>query len=328
MTYRITRLIVTRLENNYLSNKGHVINADENKERVKAGWGIYYKFFMYTKWTIVSIVSSVLINVVKRITDILFDYYTLQWVKDISQSQNNNITLFTLVVSLSVVTTLGACFTGLIQIAFVFSVSIKLFKDMITRVCYAPVNMYFDVTPTGVILNRFSNDIQTVEMVLPFTIRSQMINYISIISGLAIATYNVPWVLGCIPFMIAACYFLLKSYSKSLKETSRIQSISSSPILTHLSETLNGISTIRTFNKVGEFEQRQYFLQNQNVACMLLRRGVKGWFNTRVSLILIVFMFFTFIYCIFAKGTMDPVLIGLMMVYLMDIQFNLVSLFR
>jgi ABC-type multidrug transport system fused ATPase/permease subunit len=128
--------------------------------------------------------------------------------------------------------------------------------------------------------------------------------------------------------MLIACYYLLRHYSKSLKETSRLESISSSPIITHIGETITGASTIRTFNKSENFIMKEYFLQDQNVACQLLRRGVKGWFNTRISLVLIMFMSFTFIYCVLAKSVMDPVLIGLMMVYLMEIQFNLVSLFR
>lgn len=38
-----------------------------------------------------------------------------------------------------------------------------LFIDMIKKVTGAPVNLYFDVTPTGRILNKFSKDLNTIE---------------------------------------------------------------------------------------------------------------------------------------------------------------------
>ena len=285
-----------QIRKSYLNNRGTRITTDENKEVTKVGWKIYFKYLTYTKWTVVTITLTILVIILKRLSDILFDYYILTWIRDISETRHNHWDLFGLVLTLAGLVTVTALLTGLIQIGFIFSISLGLFRNMITRVCHAPVNMYFDITPTGVILNRFSKDIQTVEMVLPFTVRAQMINYVTIISGIAIAAYNVIWVLVCIPFMLLACYFLLKYYSKALKETSRLESVSSSPIITHIGETISGISTVRTYQKADDFLNKQDFLQDQNVACQLLRRGVKGWFNTRVSLVLILFMAFTFVY--------------------------------
>lgn len=326
--FQNTRGYNNQVRKSYLSTKGSTITTDENKEMTKADWTVYFGYLTHTKWTIISVLGLLAAIILKRVSDLFFDYYLLTWIKDISETRHNHWDIFGIVLLLTAALTITAFLTALIHMGFIFSISISLFKDMLKRVCYAPVNMYFDITPTGVILNRFSKDIQTVEMVLPFTIRSQLINYVSILSGVAIATYNVVWVLICIPFMVLACYYFLRLYSKALKETSRIESISNSPIITHLGETISGTSTIRAFNKVEEFERRQYFLQDQNVAAQLLRRGVKGWFNTRISIVLTIFMSFAFIYSVLSKGSMNPVLVGLMMVYLMEIQDSLISLFR
>ena len=40
----------------------------------------------------------------------------------------------------------------------------RLHKDMLTSVFEAPINLYFDVTPIGSILNRFSKDLNQIEM--------------------------------------------------------------------------------------------------------------------------------------------------------------------
>ena len=41
-----------------------------------------------------------------------------------------------------------------------------LHEDMIKSVMNAPINLYFDVTPIGRILNKFSKDLSVIEMQL------------------------------------------------------------------------------------------------------------------------------------------------------------------
>jgi ABC-type multidrug transport system fused ATPase/permease subunit len=41
----------------------------------------------------------------------------------------------------------------------------KLHRRMIDKVFHAPVNLYFDTTPIGRILNRFSKDLNTMETI-------------------------------------------------------------------------------------------------------------------------------------------------------------------
>ena len=199
---------------------------------------------------------------------------------------------------------------------------------MLTKICHAPVNTYFDVTPSGLILNRFSKDLQTCENVLPNSIKRQTVNIVSIAFSFAFAAYNVIWILLFIPIMLLLCYRLLSKYKLSLKEGARLDSVSSSPILTHISESVSGTSTIRAYDKTDDFTSKQFMLQDSNTAALLMRRGVQCWFNTRITFLLALFLSFVYIYCVIVKDGQNSVLIGLMMVYLMDVQANLIKYFR
>ena len=42
----------------------------------------------------------------------------------------------------------------------------KLHEDMIKKVLNAPINLFFDVTPIGRILNKFSKDLSVLELQL------------------------------------------------------------------------------------------------------------------------------------------------------------------
>ena len=265
--------------NSYISHRGSTINKDENEEQVPIGWRSFIKYFSYTKWTVIMLFIVIVFILIRRSFNILFSYYMLKWVKDISDTRSNDSELLTILI---VVAFSYGALTGIsafMHILFTLTINVKLFRDMLKRIMHAPVNTYFDVTPSGVILNRFSKDLQQVEMFLGFLIRAQMLNYVSIISGIVLTAYSIIWVLVLVPVVFIALIFCLRIYKKGLKEATRIESVTNSPILTHLGETSLGISTIRVYDKVDDFEQKQYFLQNQNAACLLIRRGISGWFN-------------------------------------------------
>lgn len=113
----------------------------------------------------------------------------------------------------------------------------------------APLNLYFDVTPIGRILNRFSKDLQVVEMQLLWPMGGFLIMFYQTIGVLVIAVIVVHWVLALLPIM---GYFIYKLYVRSIasfRETARLESNTKSPLLSFMGETFAGSSTIRAFSK-------------------------------------------------------------------------------
>jgi|TARA_B110000285_G_C14970809_1_gene536450 ABC-type multidrug transport system fused ATPase/permease subunit len=55
----------------------------------------------------------------------------------------------------------------LLSLGVVFAMGLRtsriLHKKMIKAVLMAPINLYYDVTPTGVVLNRFSKDLSAID---------------------------------------------------------------------------------------------------------------------------------------------------------------------
>lgn len=58
---------------------------------------------------------------------------------------------------------MGIYFRVTLAQGFTWRAGKLLHKQMIGRVLEAPVNLYFDVTPIGRILNKFSKDLNTAE---------------------------------------------------------------------------------------------------------------------------------------------------------------------
>jgi len=68
------------------------------------------------------------------------------------------------IVVVCTVTTLGR---ALMLVELAVRSSSNLHNELFRQVLRAPITLYFDVTPIGRILNRFSNDLDQVDAVLP-----------------------------------------------------------------------------------------------------------------------------------------------------------------
>ena len=120
---------------------------------------------------------------------------------------------------------------------------------MIDRVLKAPINLYFDVTPIGRILNKFSKDLNVIENPLRSEIGNTYAYLYNLVSIFAVAVYTVPRIITIIPILLFVLILLYKNSIDASKEMARIESVTKSPLLSYLSETINGNQTIRAFQK-------------------------------------------------------------------------------
>ncbi|CAI2362549.1 unnamed protein product [Moneuplotes crassus] len=313
---------------NYLSEKGSTITTNENEEEVNVEWATYLRYFLYNKVTAMLIIVGAIMLIIAQSSTVAFDVTLLKWLNYITEEGKNNTKMFILILVF-----IGIFITFfIIAVHLIFVSSLKLsktlFKNMNQSIFNAPINLYFDKTPTGVILNRFSKDLNVVDNAIPYAVRYVIWSSLLVLSAIAVAVYNVVWVLIAIPFMFLIIYWLFKSYIKALKEVARVESITNSPVLTHLGESMLGSSTIRAFKKTQMFRKNQFTLQDFNLSSMIMSKAVKSWFNIRLHMIQQFLTLGSTFYCVMFKDSLDPVIIAIMMVYLIMIQLNLTLLFQ
>lgn len=70
-------------------------------------------------------------------------------------------------------------------------------------------------------------------------------NIFGLLGMLVMITYGLPWI-GLVLLPLAAVYYSIQRYyRRTSRELKRLYSLTLSPIYTHFSETLTGLSTIR-----------------------------------------------------------------------------------
>ena len=147
---------------------------------------------------------------------------------------------------------------------------------------------FFDTTPIGRIINRFSKDIYTVDENLPDTIRSYLATLSSVVGTIAVICFVTPKFIVCL-LPISLFYMSQQNYfSKTYREIKRIDSVTRSPIYALFSETLDGVATIRAYGasdylkhkltKMLDDQQLAYFLTFSSQCWLAVRLELAGTF--------------------------------------------------
>ncbi|KAL4106376.1 hypothetical protein PRIC1_004427 [Phytophthora ramorum] len=139
-----------------------------------------------------------------------------------------------------------------------------LHSKYLLKVLLAPVTTFFDVTPVGRILNRFSRDLDQVDNPLPYWALWMLLMMFQMASAFIVCAAADPYVLIIYAPVGLAFVFAIKVYQASARELKRFDSITRSPFLNLVSETLSGIETIRSYKMTEKFSALCEQLLDQN----------------------------------------------------------------
>lgn len=310
----------------YMSNKASNITSNEFEEKVDAGWGVYCKFIT-SDWTWVSLSLTLPIYAAYGYAGIQSTRYIGVWISSMDEPgsfEKYFTTILIYTMAFGVFVTLGFF---LIMMS-VLRASNNLHRRMTEKTLRSPINLYFDKTPTGKILNRFSKDINKLDADFPFTLNFVIECLSWIVATVFVSALVSPWSLLCIPFVFIAGIILTKYYIRAYREMTRIESVTNSPILSNFSETLTGNTTIRCFKKQSDFIKKNHLLVDDNLISYFWLQSLNIWFSIRLQFISSFMMLVSLGFCIAYKYSADVSTIGTLLIYLLTLQANILWFFR
>ena len=86
----------------------------------------------------------------------------------------------------------------------------KFYRHLLAKLMRSPMSFY-DMTPMGRIMNRYTADILELDLVVPFTLRSMLNTVIQTFSNLGVVIYSTPMFSTVIPFL-GILYFFIQVY--------------------------------------------------------------------------------------------------------------------
>ena len=144
---------------------------------------------------------------------------------------------------------------------------------------------FFDATPVGRVLNRFSRDVDSVEGELSWSIEGCIRSAFAMFGSLFVMLSVLPQLIF-VMIPVFAVYFRYQSgYRAVSREAQRFYAISRSPRFALFKETLSGLAVIRAFRRTESFErayaQVLHEYQKMFHALVIFNR----WFSIRIPLL-------------------------------------------
>ena len=196
--------------------------------------------------------------------------------------------------------------------------SLKMHNDLLHGVLRSPMS-FFDTTPLGRIINRFSKDIDLIDTTLPNSLDFWLIVMVQVIATFAVVAFVTPiFILVIIPVGILY-YAIQKFYISTNRQLRRLLSVNRSPVYSHFSETLTGISTIRAFNSAPRFAQQSDDKLDKSQSASYCSVATNRWLSIRLQFIGNCVVISAAMFCIFARDRITASLTGLSITYAMSL---------
>ncbi|KAF9965910.1 hypothetical protein BGZ70_003814 [Mortierella alpina] len=194
-----------------------------------------------------------------------------------------------------------------------------LHDRLLKRVLRLPMS-FFDTTPVGRILNRFSSDVSAVDSQLPEMLPSFLSFSSTILGIMFVISYSTPIFLIAVPPLLLVFTLIQDYYVKTSRALKRLLSVSKSPLYQHFSETLAGVSIIQSTRGlatqfVEENEKRSDLIALRTDQFMITSR----WLNIRVQTLCASTVFFAAALAVINAKSLDPSLVGLALSYALNL---------
>jgi ATP-binding cassette, subfamily C (CFTR/MRP), member 1 len=195
---------------------------------------------------------------------------------------------------------------------------------------------FFDTTPLGRILNRFTGDISTADMGLSAFLSIIITLLVDVTCSLVAISIATSGVILIVLLPLAVIYYRVQLYFRmSNTETRRlgnryffnrsliyflshiilIESIAKSPVFTEISQSLSGVQSLRAFNMVDFFALRLGNKVDSFSSISFLKQKLNHWINVRLDSVGAVVSFFVVVLALSSGDFIPPEALAVALTY-------------
>jgi len=179
---------------------------------------------------------------------------------------------------------------------------------------------FFDTTPLGRIIQRFSKDTNALDNIIGQTVSSVASFGLLLFGTIVVMGWIMPILLPFLVPIFFVYFYIQRYYRPGYREAKRLDAVSGSPVFAHFGETLGGLSTIRAFG-----HQQRFITENESriginqTADYTQKCGCERWLPIRLETIGNSLTLVVAIISVFERNKLDSALIGLSLTYAIDI---------
>uniref|UniRef100_A0A1E1XAH8 Putative abc transporter n=1 Tax=Amblyomma aureolatum TaxID=187763 RepID=A0A1E1XAH8_9ACAR len=156
--------------------------------------------------------------------------------------------------------------------------SVNLHNRMFRCIIRAPIH-FFDTNPIGRIQNRFTKDLGTIDDLLPPTGLDITFIFLNLLGVLVVVAVISPWIIIPTLILFVLFFYLRRFYMRTARDVKRLEGVTRSPVFSHLSTSLYGLTTIRAFNAQRTFERMFDLKQDHHTSAWYMFLCTARWFG-------------------------------------------------
>jgi len=203
----------------------------------------------------------------------------------------------------------------------------RIHQRLMERVTHAQFR-FFDQTPLGQLMNRFSKDIESVDQEIAPVAVGVIYCLASIITIVILISVITPGFLIAGVF-ISILYFLIgKFYINSSRDLKRLESVQRSPLYQQFGETLSGMTTIRAYGDERRFIRENLARVNTYNRPFIYLWAANRWLAFRVDVVGAMVSFFSGVFVVLSVSTIDAGAAGLALTYAVTFTENVLWFVR
>lgn len=186
----------------------------------------------------------------------------------------------------------------------------QLHDRLLQTVLNAPMS-FFSSTDTGITANRFSQDLELIDMELPVALIKTAMNLFLLVAQLCVILASAKWVGIAMPAIMVVVYFLQVYYLRTSRRLRILDIETKAHLGTQFLEVLSGLITVRAFQ--WEFQHLSRFLEMLKKAQrpFYLLYCVQRWLNMILDMVIGGMAVLLVTIAIKTKGSVDPGMTGL-----------------
>ncbi len=293
----------------------------ENNEKFTKGQVGARTYLMYLKAAGVGLgIITLALFILSSMMSIWMDWWigkNLEKVFGSSSTLESKLNYILLIGSLITVVAIRMIMFG----AMVTKSSYNMFKAMIYSIMRRKMS-YFDTTPSGIILNRCTKDTFSIDYSFPDIIMLCIETVLMFVLTFALASYYT--VISTI-FAIIFIYVIKRNFGKYMKtsiQLSRMAKVTSSPVLTKITEMIGGAVVIRQYGKQQYFKEIFEANSDLDTTINFHERLSDSWLKMRLELSILSVIWCSVFSIAIARvngifGKKESVSVGLVLNYLL-----------
>uniref|UniRef100_A0A452TJ75 Multidrug resistance-associated protein 1 n=1 Tax=Ursus maritimus TaxID=29073 RepID=A0A452TJ75_URSMA len=192
----------------------------------------------------------------------------------------------------------------------------RLHVDLLQNVLRSPMS-FFERTPSGNLVNRFSKELDTVDSMIPQVIKMFMGSLFSVIGACIIILLATPIAAIIIP-PLGLIYFFVQVRG-GVSVCRREKTVSRSPVYSHFNETLLGVSIIRAFEEQERFIRQSDLKVDENQKAYYPSIVANRWLAVRLECVGNCIVLFAALFAVISRHSLSAGLVGLSVSYSLQV---------